>query len=323
MNQTFTNAVPAMWRTLVRRSGGFARRALGEEGFSKLQRFLRTTPADKVVMFHIGRSGSTVLGDLLRQHHQVYWDGEILSGHAKEADERKTMDGQPWMTRWRRSQHYPDRPYQFLEARFPVVGFRRYYGMEMKFFHLSHNGIPLDGFIEYLRQNRFKKFIVLQRNNFLRKVVSSLIGSRKGAYHAPSGSATRPDKIAVDVNCVRIDGDAKPLLQYFDDWSENFARLRGLLQTDSSLELTFEDDIEAAPTIAYRKCCDHLSIPPCEPVIKYSRTNPFPISDLVENFSALQRELSNTPYEWMLESAQKSGADPTPCSISTAGSKSS
>lgn len=30
-----------------------------------------------IVMFHIGRSGSTVLGDLLDQHSSVYWDGEI------------------------------------------------------------------------------------------------------------------------------------------------------------------------------------------------------------------------------------------------------
>jgi hypothetical protein len=31
-----------------------------------------------VMMFHAGRSGSTVLGDLLGQHPRVFWDSEIF-----------------------------------------------------------------------------------------------------------------------------------------------------------------------------------------------------------------------------------------------------
>ncbi len=30
-----------------------------------------------VAMFHVGRSGSTVLGDLLDQHPDIFWDSEI------------------------------------------------------------------------------------------------------------------------------------------------------------------------------------------------------------------------------------------------------
>lgn len=289
------------WKSLVRRSGGIVRRVLGDSTFCRLSSLLPRTHDSNVVMFHIGRSGSTVLGNLLRQHHRIYWDGEILSGHEKEVGGRTSADGLSLTTRWRKSRYYPADPYRFLRARFPIVGFRRYYGMEVKFFHLNHNGILLDDFIDFLKQNRFKNFIVLKRHNFLRKVVSSIVGFKKGAFHTQGAASAKPERIVINVDRVQIDGDAKPLLAFFDDWTQEFARLNALLATNDPLELSYELDVERNPLAAYEKCCDHLAIPPYSPVIKFSRTNPFPLKELVDNYSDLARALTNTRYEWMLE----------------------
>ena len=42
----------------------------------------------KIAMFHIGRSGSTVVANLLNNHPKILWDGEIYHKLIKDLDIR-------------------------------------------------------------------------------------------------------------------------------------------------------------------------------------------------------------------------------------------
>jgi len=42
----------------------------------------------RVAMFHIGRSGSSVLADMLNQYPNVHWDGEIYETVTKAITQR-------------------------------------------------------------------------------------------------------------------------------------------------------------------------------------------------------------------------------------------
>jgi len=79
---------------------------------------------DDVVMFHSGRSGSRVIGDLLDQHPRIYWDREVYHpvtrGRALGAE-----------------------PMRFLSKRMRRAG-ECYYGCEIKPVHIHLLRLPLE-----------------------------------------------------------------------------------------------------------------------------------------------------------------------------------
>ncbi|MCX6973238.1 MAG: hypothetical protein NTZ94_02865, partial [Verrucomicrobia bacterium] len=62
-----------------------------------------------------------------------------------------------------------------------------------------------------------------------------------------------------------------------------------------------ENDIENDPLKAYSKICEFIGVKATKPTISLSKTTPFSIRDLIENFDEVASCLANTPYEWMLE----------------------
>jgi hypothetical protein len=262
------------------------------------------------MMFHIGRSGSTVLSDLLRQHWQVFWDGEVLDGHYGLALEERSRAGLDWRSRWNSSIYYPDDLFGYLRSRMSLAGFRRCYGIEIKFFHLAFNNLELCQFLEGARHLGFSHFIVLERQNWLRKVVSSLVAHRKNAFHQAATSRAERLKVKLDIQRISIDSDAKPLIAYFDDWSRKFAALRQLVSDDRTLELSYERDIEGNPITAYLKCCEFLKIEPFSPEVRLGKTNPFPLDEIVENWDEVRAALEGTTYEWMLKDGVAAVATP-------------
>lgn len=132
-----------------------------------------------VALFHIGRSGSTMLGDLLDQHSAIAWDGEIYE-HAFQRVERKTgplflssdtslleLCMQPW------SELLPPDALEYLQERIALTQ-KSVYGFEVKFFHLRFFGMSLVDYVEGLKNLGFDAFVILKRRNLLRAIVSSL-----------------------------------------------------------------------------------------------------------------------------------------------------
>lgn len=230
-------------------------------------------------MVHVGRSGSRVLASLLDQQPRVFWDGEIF-----EPDHRIWRPGRD--------------PLSVLDRRRRLAG-RRWYGFELKFFHARLVGVPFPELVEGLFERGFERFVVLRRRNTLRKVVSSIRLHAERRSHRRTGEATLK-RFALDVGDVRIDRDRKPLVDYLEDYERQFERLDALLAGREVLRLTYEEDIAADPTRAYRRCCEFLDLAPRPVSVTYGRTNPFPLEEILLNWSEVEEALRGGPFEWML-----------------------
>ncbi|NEQ34055.1 MAG: hypothetical protein F6K04_24205 [Leptolyngbya sp. SIO4C5] len=76
-------------------------------------------PRDRIAMLHYGRCGSTVLGDLLGQHPDIFWDSEVFE---------RLYTQQLWESRWLKE------PLSLLRLRVGLAWLtrRQCYGFETK-----------------------------------------------------------------------------------------------------------------------------------------------------------------------------------------------
>lgn len=249
--------------------------------------FLSPFRTGNVFMFHIGRSGSRVLGEMLRQHQGIYWDGECYYHRLLRSDGMvdpmdRAVD-----------------PINFLRKRMLRAG-KNFYGLEVKFFHLKMLEIDLDSFIEKLYDLKFSHFIVLERRNYLRKIVSSLIAHETGKYHRSNSQSVVLNQINLNVDNIQIDHEAKPLIDFLQDYHKNFCLLNKLLQPYKTLKLFYEDDISHNPLVGYQRVCNFLGIDDAAVPIPLAKTNPSKLSEVITNFEAVEQVLSKTDFRWML-----------------------
>lgn len=245
-----------------------------------------------VAMFHLGRSGSTVLADLLRQHRHVHWDGEIYNQHFR----RLVRTQGPLKIGESDTGLDPARRFEECMHR----SIRRVYGFELKFCQLALAGVDLEEYLDDVRRRGLSHWIVLERRNHLRKVVSAAIAQRTRQYHRRPWKEPTLHRVVIDVGALSIDYETRPLLEFLEGYRESFARLDRLLDGESVLRLTYEDDLAPDPLAAYRRICDFVGLEPRQPTIRYARMNPYPLSELIENYEEVERALVDTEYEWML-----------------------
>jgi len=147
----------------------------------------------------------------------------------------------------------------------------------------------------------FAYHIVLERRNYLRKVVSSAIAHETGAFHQGASEARTRRQITLDVENIRIDRDEKPLLEFLESYNSFFRSLRECLNGKRLLWITYEDDVFGDPRVGYEKICSFIGVEPLEgAAVRYGKTNPYPLNEIVSNFSDLEYVLKGTAYEWML-----------------------
>ena len=244
---------------------------------------------EHTVMFHIGRSGSTVLADLLGQHPQLHWDNEVYLPIflAWERGEGSIGDG-----------NQID-PIQYLADRIDQADATRY-GFEVKFFHLKLLGSSLANYLTCLPLLNVTRVIVLKRKNYLRKIVSSLVAHHTGVFHRLAQEQPSLTRIVLDVERVRIDFEEKPLLAFLHDYDRCFQKLMRLVVDYPHLNLTYEEDIAPDPRLGYRRVCEFLGIAPRQPKIRYRRTTPYKLSEVLSNFAEVEQVLADTPFAWMV-----------------------
>jgi len=247
--------------------------------------FLRPWRPGNIAMFHMARSGSTVMGDLLDQHPSIFWDGEIYSPQ------------RPFLfTRVSRS--LISDPMKILQLRIRLAG-TSFYGFETQFYHLDLINIELPDYIGQLKRLGFDHFILLDRRNHLRIIVSALIGLETDRWHQKRPTLPRLTQIELATDNV-FPPNGLPLKATLSHFGECFAKLEKLLDDDQVLRLTYEDDILEDPLVGYRRVCRFLEVPAHEVTVRYGRTNPFKLKDMIINFSQVEEALCGTSFEWML-----------------------
>ncbi len=245
-----------------------------------------------VAMFHVGRTGSTVLGGLLDQNEHIRW------GHEIYLDIMRTYADQPLQ----RGDYDPAvDPIERVRERAAAAG-RDWFGFEVKFVHLFPFDLTLPRYIDALGEVGVTHFILLERRNHMRKIVSNHVRRRTGTTHHGKDAKATLTRVRVDVDNVRIPRNRDiSLVDCLREFTRDFEQARTLLADRPLLELTYEDDIQDDPRVAYRRVCEFLGVEPATVEVELGRTNPFPVRDIIENFDDVAAALAGTEFAWMLD----------------------
>lgn len=261
-----------------------------------------SVPAMRVAMFHAGRCGSTVLGEMLGAQGEVFWAGEIFEGmtdryralarHPQAVDRilRRSM-AEPFSLRALvRPGQYPNH--------YRVYGFETKYRSEQ---HLRPGwiGQELPAYLARLEALGFDRFIVLHRHHHLRKLVSGIAGFRSGVWHTRTGTAG-PVPVDLPVHDFRFGPWRGTLVECLRDLDAQYACLLAALAGRRVLHLNYEEHISADPAVAYRAVCAFLDLPAPLVGASLKKTNPFPLDRSVSNWDEVVGALAGTEYAWML-----------------------
>lgn len=250
----------------------------------RLARFGR--PAPLVAMLHPGRCGSTVLGAMLGDRSDTAWGGEIFhpSRYAEAGPAPEALDG---LVRQVREAH----------AGNAVVFAVKYLWSHDR----GRLGMSLPELVAGLDEAGVTHYIALHRRNYLRRVVSGAVGRAKESYHQRV-DAGPPELVTVRLDPERVPfGPSQPLLDVFRELEEGEEELRTVLAKRRVLWLTYEEDVEPGPAIAYREACRFLGLPGEEVEARYRRTTPFSFEEVVENHDQIRRLLAGGRYASFLD----------------------
>lgn len=229
-----------------------------------------------IVMFHLGRCGSTALAHHLQNNPYITWAGEIIELEAEKNTALKKINV------------------------FATNSFRKYSGIEIKPFHLRNCQISPQEFMDFLEKKYFTTIIFLTRKNLLRMIIFNNVSSKTKVWHIQDAHDQKLHQIHLNPEAVTVRGKTSSLLATLEQIEKDISEFEELLQDYKILRLYYEDDVFSSPTIGYRKICAFAGIPFVENSISLVKTNPYPIKEILINFSEVEATLLDTRFEWML-----------------------
>ena len=240
-----------------------------------------------IFLFHHGRCGSTVLSSLLNQHPNLTALGEIFNWTVAGYELPASPDD---MLRTSRTLAFPSRA--LVEAKF------------FEHQHLSLLRQTIDEFVDTLKRCGYSEFIVLNRRNYLRSLVSEKIAkARGGKWHYGPNERVPNTSIQVDIERASYGGkQASTIVELFDYMDEQHEKLMAALGGENLIELNYEEDIFGDPRAAYRRVCDWLGVETVAVQLKTRQSNVLALHESVRNWSEVSRALTGTRHAWMLES---------------------
>jgi hypothetical protein len=266
----------------------------GEIVRNQLDALQRPTPAEgHVLMLHTGRSGSTVVGNLLQQHSRIYWDGEVYEKmfvwfRAKQGvlvrDQARFLG--------------PGDAWPYLDRRRKRAG-AKLYGYECRDYHLHWLKTSLTDYLRAAKSRGFTRVIVLERRNLLLKIISNMVAETRNQHHVRAGVQVEKPSLRLDLDQVPLDHgrvEIRSALTQTKRWLEEAEAAAAEFE---HLHLCYEDSIQHDPLVAYRRACDFLGLAPESPTIALGKTTAFPLSQIVDNYDQLRERLRGTEFEWM------------------------
>lgn len=223
-----------------------------------------------------GRSGSTLLVQLLNEHPKIHSEGEILNA----AQHMKSF--------------FPSLYVQGRRAKFP----KQVYGFKVKLYQLVEDQClmnPREFVLDLYNQGW--KIINLSRRNYLRSQVSHYVGRHRGFMHittSQKASAFKESKVTIDCKDL-IDG-----IERRDKYRE---KEKEILQGLNYIEVVYEDDLllQENHQRTCNKVFDHLDIEPVSVKAKLKKTTSSKLSEVIENYEEVVESLGKTKYANLLE----------------------
>jgi LPS sulfotransferase NodH len=237
----------------------------------------RRIPETKFLIFAVGRSGSTLLVDLMNSHPDVFTFGEILSHNVvtNARNPRRFVEGLTTMSRK------------------PACGFK------VKVYQIEQ--IQKKDPRTVLRQfHEHGWYIIhLRRTNYLRHAISGIRAVKTGQYHNVRGSQASPMSESRRGK-IRIEMDE--LMTQFRWLEECEAKERYALDTLPHIRIEYESDLcgENEQKAALSRVFGYLGLRDFEAMTAFRKVTSKSIADDVENAEELERKLTNTEYSRFL-----------------------
>lgn len=226
-------------------------------------------PQNKFLLFSSGRSGSTLLLDLLHSDHSIYCDGELLK--------RKVL--------------YPKQLIDIRSHREDVST----YGFKLLSYQLRDVQQSIEdkqAFLNMLVDEGYK-IIHLGRENRLRQVVSIFYAMDQNNWHNRGKTSLTRSPIELDID--KLDTMLKGLEGLSDFENE-------ILQNVSHLKINYETDLlqAAKHQTTVNRVCQFLDIPNIRSKTNLKKSTPIRWEDVITNFSEFEAYLLNSPYQKFL-----------------------
>lgn len=255
----------------------------------RLESYVSTSRSGAFAVAHMGRCGSTVLGDMLAQHPEIGWRGEVYGAHFSRMVKTGNSD-----SRKRANLN------RLLRADMKLVE-TGWFGFDYVLSQLRLVDESVSQHAHLLRRAGFTRFVILERRNLLRRLVSELAAKSSGIWHSTSNGAhlTKPQ---FEINVSTDEAGEPRVFRLFNRWESYYRALHAEHVHDETLGLTYEDDIASDPSTACQRVTHFLGLALHSPTINLQRLNTGAVLDGVSNADEVTEMLSGTKYEWMLHS---------------------
>lgn len=240
-----------------------------------------------IVMFHIGRCGSTVLCNALNQNRLIQCEGEIFNQYMPTKEQGELIPSIHQIIKSIRNKK--SKQIQLVEVKF------------LPDQHLALFNIELRKLIAVFESYGFGRFIILERENYLRRMVSHCVALKTNIFHISDIEVAKLNMVHMNINSIKVGVKERSLIEWMDIFTLNYQYLRESLADKLHLNLTYEIDINKNVLDSYCKVCNFLEVNHDPVTIRMNKTNPFSLDDIVKNYDEVCNTLKNTPYQWMIE----------------------
>ncbi len=228
----------------------------------------KRNPEKKFVIFTSGRSGSTLLVDLLNSHPDVQCDGELL----------------------KRRVAFPKSLVQTFEqqSKHPIYGFKL---LSYQLMNVQTGIKDKHAFLEYLTQKQQYQLIHLERKNKAKQALSIIYAFYRGQWHNQSGSQQKKTKrfaLAPDIYLFFL--EELMLLEQFEQ--------EMLLHRDH-LSLVYEDDLGRQDLYkeTMQRVADFLDLDTFQVETTLRKVTPSRLSDIITNQEELVGAVRNSQFD--------------------------
>lgn len=217
-------------------------------------------PKIKFIIFCQGRTGSTLLVDLLNSHPEIECDSEILIHRAL----------------------FPHR----LIKGFSTVSPHKVYGFKLKIYQLKRKQKIRDikGFMQKLHQDRWK-IIYLERGNLFRQALSNFYASFRDEFHLRKSDGSHTF-VKMHIDCDQLIDSIKKRKQYL-------VAERKVLSEIPHLRINYERDLlrtDCHPR-TLNKLFDFLGVSRVPVKTQMLRISKDDLSDMIVNLDEVETSL--------------------------------
>ncbi|MCB0473734.1 MAG: sulfotransferase domain-containing protein [Flavobacteriaceae bacterium] len=224
----------------------------------------------KFIILAQGRTGSSLLKEVLNSHPMIHCDDEMLN------KAYNFSNGNVF---------FPSLFLEGLSLKHP----HEVYGCKIKPNHLKQQTRIRDekAFILHFIQKGWK-IIYLYRSNILHHALSNIVAEQRRSYHLRKGESNNVTSLKVDIK--RLEAGMRSRMQQLED-EERF------LKDISYLELNYEKDLLTNPQVGADKAFTFLGLPSVTVhtnLVKVVNTN---LEEFLENYGEVELALKDTVFE--------------------------